>query len=335
MTADKKLKVGILGCAKIVEFAIINPSKNIVKIEPYAIASRNFEKARLFSEKYGVTKAMPSYQDVITDPNVDFIYIALPNDSHVEWAIKAAQAQKHILVEKTLSTDIDGIYDLTAMCEKNKVFLLEALMVQHHPWQQEIKKIVESNAFGALKEIQTVLTFIPKYDLSQNYRGDPKKGGGSFYDLSPYRLQFIQSLRRLQDARFDGNSRFNGPRGIDLSFTASLQFPDGLMCRLETSFEKPYRASHTLYFEEATLTVNDIFRANTGRFKISYTIEHLQLKTAEKIFCPPSNYYENQLLFFFDVIVGARPNIPVDRSIERIGLMKDIYTKAFEKVNGY
>ena len=330
MTSDT-IKVGVLGCAKIVEFALVNPSKDIPELELYAIASRRSEKASEYAEKYGFNKALPSYDDVLADPEVDFVYIALPNDTHVAWALKAAEARKHILVEKPLAINTDKLYDLKERCEEKGVFLLEALMVQQHPWQSEIKKIVASNVFGALKEIQTVLTFIPKYDLATNYRGDPEKGGGCFYDLAPYWLQFIQSLRFLPEAQFDGESLFNGPNGIDTTFDASLTFNDGCRCLLETSFEKPYRAMHALYFDKATLTVNDIFRANTGRFKISCTIDNLQEKTKKKVFFPPSNYYENQLRFFVGVIRGCCSNIPFEQSMERIRLLSSIYNRAYEK----
>lgn len=328
----KRIKVGILGCATIVEFALVNPSRSIPELELYAIASRQFDKATTYAAKYGIKKAYASYNDLLSDPEIDFVYIALPNDAHIEWAIKAADAKKHILVEKPICTDATEISLLDEVCKKNGVFLLEALMVQHHPWQSELKTIIDSNRFGALKNVQTVITFIPKYDLASNYRGDPKKGGGSFYDLSPYWLQFIQSIRPLSGAHYDGESSFNGPNGIDSTFNASLSFNDGLLCRFETSFEKPYCASHILYFNEATLTINDIFRANTGRFKISGTIEHFKDKTTEKIFFSPASYYENQLRFFSEVIRGNSSNISVEQSIERIELMNNIFKKAREKV---
>lgn len=329
---EKRIRVGILGCATIVEFALINPSRSIPELELYAIASRQFDKATAYATKFRITKAYQSYDDVLSDPEINFVYIALPNDAHIEWAIKAAEAKKHILVEKPLCTDAKEISRLDEVCKKNGVHLLEALMVQHHPWQSELKAIIDSKKFGTLKNILTSITFIPKYDLASNYRGDPRKGGGCFYDLSPYWLQFIQSLRKLGGAQYDGESSFNGPNGIDTTFTASLSFTDGLQCRFETSFEKPYNATHVLHFDDAILTINDIFRANTGRFKISGTIEHLKDKTTEKIFFSPASYYENQLRFFSDVIRGNRVNIPVEQSMERIEFMSTIFRKAHEKV---
>jgi predicted dehydrogenase len=329
---NNRIKVGILGCATIVEFALVNPARSIPELELYAIASRQSEKAAAYRTKYGITKAYPSYNDVLSDPQIDFVYIALPNDAHVEWAIKSAEAKKHILVEKPLCTDPIEIYRLNEICKKNGVYLLEALMVQHHPWQSELKMMIDSNMFGTLKNIETIITFIPKYDLAINYRGDPQKGGGCFYDLSPYWLQFVQSLRCLKDAHCDGESSFNGPNGIDTVFTASLSFADGLQCRFETSFEKPYCATHKLFFDDAILTISDIFRANTGRFKITGTVEHLKDKTTNKIFFSSASYYENQLRFFSDVIRGTRTNIPVEEAIKRIEYMGNIYRKAREKI---
>jgi len=90
-----------IGCAKIVENAIINPSKYIDAVELYAIASRDPENARRFSNKYSIKVPLQSYQEILDDPNVDFVYIALPNTMHSEWAMKAAAAKKTCSCRKT------------------------------------------------------------------------------------------------------------------------------------------------------------------------------------------------------------------------------------------
>jgi predicted dehydrogenase len=326
-----KLKLGILGCAGIIENAIVNPLKNIKSIELYAIASRNSGNARLFSEKYSIKVAHESYDDLLYDSNVDFVYIALPNDLHVPWAMKAAEAGKHIIVEKPLSTNVKEITPLIMLCKDKNIHLLEGLMVQHHPWQKEIKNIIDNKIYGVLRKIQLNISFIPKYNLSSNYRGDPVKGGGSFYDLAPYWIQFIQSIRDLDTVQYDGSSFFNGPNNCDLTFNAILKFPDGLISTCETSFEKTYSARLSLVFDKAVLTIKDIFRSILGRFKMAYTVTDLTGQITDKNYFPPSNYYENQLIFFEDVIRYKKENIPIEQSLQRISLMENIYRTAYGK----
>ena len=328
---EKKLRLGIIGCAKIVENAIINPSKYIDAVELYAIASRDPENARRFSNKYSIKVPLQSYQEILDDPNVDFVYIALPNTMHSEWAMKAAAAKKHVLVEKPLCVDAKEIGVLKDICDKNGVYLMEGLMVQHHPWQKEISKIIENKLYGTLRKIHTHISFTPKYDLAKNYRSDPEKGGGSFYDLSPYWLQFLQTIKDIKNVPYDGISLFDGPNNCDMTFKASLTFSDGLASTLETSFEKPYEATHALYFDTATLTIKDMFRSNIGQFKIALAIENHHTKKMEIKYFPPSNYYENQLLYFIEVIRDKKPNIPLEQSMERIALMGKIYKQAYNK----
>jgi predicted dehydrogenase len=332
MSCEKKIRLGILGCAKIIENAIVNPLKYISNIELYAIASRDYENAKLFSEKYSIKIAHRSYEELIADPNIDFVYIALTNDLHIPWAIKAAEAKKHILVEKPLCIDVGQLKVLEDTCWKNNVYLLEAMMVQHHEWQSAIKQIIDEGMYGILRKTDTRLSFIPKYDLIKNYRSQPDKGGGSFYDMSPYWLQFLQSFRDIKKAEYDGNSQFNGPNKSDVTFDASLQFPDGMIATFEASFEKPYQASHTLIFDNATLFVEDMFRAITGRFKIALTIKNQLTNTIEKKYFSPSNYYENQLNFFTDVMQNKKDNVPIEQSFERIDIMTKIYQHAYAKI---
>lgn len=327
---ENRLRLGILGCARILENAIINPCRRISSIEIFAIASRTYDHAVSCASQFSIPHPFESYEKLLDSPLVDFVYIALPNHLHLEWAKKTAKAKKHLLVEKPLCTTIADIAELKAVCEENGTHVLEGLMVYHHPWQEYVRSYIENGLAGKCTEITTHISFTPRYDISQNYRSDPAKGGGSFFDLAPYWLQFLQSINKTAMNDFDGRSLFNGPNNCDMTFDAEIIYSDGMKATLVTSFEQPYKATHILTFERTVMTIQDMFRPNTGRFKFPITITDRSTGKSETVTFPQLNYYENQLLFFADVINGKRANIPLGNSIERIELMEKIYHRAQE-----
>ncbi|HEX9060125.1 MAG TPA: Gfo/Idh/MocA family oxidoreductase [Clostridia bacterium] len=333
MTSESKiLNIGVLGCSQIVPRSIINPLKGVGCISAYGIASRHSENAVTYSEKYNIPNVFESYEDLLASNEIDFVYIALPNHLHKDWVIKAAYAGKHIMVEKPLCITLKELDEMKEACLKRNVHLLEGLMVQHHPWQEYIKEAIFDRRYGKLINTNTQISFIPKDNFSGNYRSRPEYGGGTFYDLASYWIQFLQCIGDINSADYDGNSDFKGPNGCDWTFHGHLNFYDGCHSNFTASFEMPYTAKHEMRFEKAVLTVEDFFRANLGNYKINITIEELNEGATHKVSFPPQCYYTNQLLFFYDVITGQRTNIDIEESYERQALMENIYCKARAKI---
>lgn len=325
---NKVKKVGILGCAKITPISLIFPLKSIDCIRVGGIASHNKERAEEYAKKYNLPFVFADFDELIESDNIDFVYITLSNELHAEWAIKAAKAKKHILIEKPLCLKADDFKEIEKKCQVNQVHLLEAIMVQHHPWQQYIINIKNSGQYGRLKRVTTKASFIAKDNFLGNYRSLPEKGGGVFYDLGSYWLQFLQCLGELKNASYQGKSSFNGPNGCDWTFNVELIFDDGIVSEFTGSFEMPYQARHELEFEYAKITMPDFFGANLGNRKVSLIIDDFNKDSKETVVFPPQNYYVNQLKFFADVLDEITPNISLEQTYERILLMEEIYKSA-------
>lgn len=324
----KTLHLGILGCSQIVPRSIMQPLKGIEAIVPYGIASRNIENAAAYAAKYGIPHVYETYQALLDDRDIDFVYVALPNHLHQEWVVKAARAGKHLLVEKPLCITLAELREMQAACRQNKVYLLEGLMVQHHPWQEYLKAAIKSNQYGKLLSTKSQISFLPKNNFAGNYRSFPEKGGGVFYDLASYWLQFLQCIGELSPVEYNGRSEFNGPNGTDWTFRAEATFATGCHSSFLASFELPYQAWHELEFETAVLKLDDFFRANLGKYKINLEVKDRQTGAVEKVTFPPQCYYTNQLLFFYDVITGAQPNIDLEESVQRHIWLEKIYCQA-------
>jgi predicted dehydrogenase len=156
---NKKLKIGVLGVALIVPKALMNPLEHIDTAYAYGIAAREKQRAANFAKYFKIPKVYNDYQSLIDSDEIDSVYIPLANHLHYEWVIKCAKAKKHILVEKPICLSKDQLFEIKEVVEKNRVHLLEGIMVQHHPWQQKIIDMVNSDNLGKICSTKTEICF--------------------------------------------------------------------------------------------------------------------------------------------------------------------------------
>lgn len=322
------INLGIIGCSSIVPRAIITPAKEVKGLRLYGIASRNPENARRYAKEYGIEKAFDSYEELLDCEAINCVYIAIPNDVHKEWIIKAIKAGKHILVEKPICLNKFEFDEILSQLSEKDIKLLEGVMIKHHPWQASIKEIITSQKYGRLERINTYACIVPKGNNVNGYRNFPERGGGAFYDLSCYWLQFLQEVIGLNPIYYEGDSSFNGPNGIDSTFFARMRYENDFGTGFIASFELPYKVEHHLEFENAKLVVKDFFRSCLGNFKINVLIEEKVTGNKERLQFDAANYYTNQLEFLVDVLEGRKECIPIHESYERIKLMECIYNSA-------
>ncbi|WP_159886790.1 Gfo/Idh/MocA family protein [Paenibacillus puerhi] len=324
--------IGVIGCAAIMPRVLIDPVKHIEHLRVYGVSSRTRSKAGAYAKEYGIPVVFDSYEALLASPDIDFVYILLCNDLHAEWIVKAIEADKHVLVEKPLCLNSKEAARIKQAYDQGRVHVLEGLMVQHHPWQQAVKELIETRTYGTLRRIESLISFLPKESFQTNYRSFPERGGGSFFDLGCYWLQFLQSVVGLGPEAYKGRSSFDGPNGSDWTFHAELQYANGVHAGLTTSFEMPYKAAHTLYFDDAIVKMEDFFRANLGAYKVFLKVTDLRTNETSKISFEPENYYVNQLNFFSDVIDGLKPNVSLESSFERIIWQENVYQSARQPV---
>lgn len=320
-------RLGILGSSNIAVSALLEPARYVQKVSIAAIANRTFEKAAKMAETYQIPYVAGSLEELLKLIGLDGVYIALSNELHTEWAVRALHAGKHVLVEKPIALKTEEAERLRMAKERpGSPKLAEGLMIAFHPWQQALKSIVASGKFGQLHRIRTRITVPAKDRHAGNYRSVKAKGGGAFADLGCYWLQFLQVLVGLQPREVTAQSAFDGPEGCDWTFQAGLRYENGLEAECLTSFEQPFRASHTLYFDHTVLTIPDFFRPVKGFYKIK--IRH-DLPDNRSTLCEfePMNYYVNQLEAFAEIMSGQRVE-QLEATWERVQMQSIIMAEA-------
>lgn len=182
----KRVRWGILGTSFISRemAAAINES---AKGQLDAVASRDADKAQDFAEKFPVPRLYSSYQDLLDDPNLDAVYIGLPNHLHREWTLKALEAGKHVLCEKPLALHETDVHDMMTAANTRGLFCMEAIMYRCHPLVQKLRAVIQQNVIGKIQLFQAV------YTAKIAQLANPV-AGGAIYNLGCYPLSLIQYL---------------------------------------------------------------------------------------------------------------------------------------------
>jgi predicted dehydrogenase len=226
----QKVKWGVLGTADIARGQTIPGMMLAEHCERYAIAGRRIEKAKSYQEEFGFQKAYGSYDELLADPEVQAVYIPLPNDIHCEWTVKALKAKKHVLCEKPLALCEAQVKEMFAAAEENGVLLMEAFAYQHSPVVAAIKAEIDSGAVGELRWIDSA--FIGGRRPDTDIRMKKENYGGAQYDLGCYPVSMILRMTGREPKQVLASGYFS-EGGVDLGVSALMLFDGDLAAQAD------------------------------------------------------------------------------------------------------
>lgn len=250
------LNWGILSTARINQ-ALIKPLRASRRNKLIAIASRDIERAKRYAREWEIPKAYGSYEDLLSDPDVDVIYNPLPNNLHALWSINAAQAGKHVLCEKPLALSIEEIQAMKDAASQANVVIAEAFMYRHHPQTIKVKEMVDSGLLGELCFIRGSFTF--KIRRHDDIRLDPALGGGSIWDVGCYPISYSRTILGKEPIEVFGWQR-TGPSGVDEVFGGQMRFPDNILAQFDCGFRSPVRAVMEIVGTSGALLIPNPFK---------------------------------------------------------------------------
>jgi predicted dehydrogenase len=225
MTANKKVKWGVLGVANIAVKKVIPGMQQGAWSEVTAIASRDARKAEDAAGKLGIPKAYGSYQALLADSEIEAVYNPLPNHLHVPWSIKAAEAGKHVLCEKPLSLSVAEAKTLLAARDRNGVKIGEAFMVRTHPQWLRTRELIHRGVIGELRGIVGVFSYFNRDP--KNVRNIPEWGGGALMDIGCYPITTSRFLFGEEPLRVVGLIARDPDFNVDRLTSVILDFPSG------------------------------------------------------------------------------------------------------------
>ncbi|HEX9863828.1 MAG TPA: Gfo/Idh/MocA family oxidoreductase [Acidimicrobiia bacterium] len=213
---------GVLGTADIAMSKVIPAMQGSELSRVEAIASRDGERARVTADRLGIPKSYGSYEALLGDPEIEAVYIPLPNHLHAPWAIAAAEAGKHVLCEKPMAVTSDTAREMIEVADRAGVKLMEAFMYRLHPLWLEVRRLVDDGAIGDLLAIQSFFSY--RNVDPDDIRNIVAFGGGSLYDVGCYSVNVARLLFGSEPSTVKSVIRRDDAFGTDVLTSAILDF---------------------------------------------------------------------------------------------------------------
>ena len=253
------MRLGLLSTANI-NRAILAGAAKAGRIDVAAVASRDASRADTYAAEHGIARAHGSYEALLADPDVEAVYISLPNGMHHEWTMYALAAGKHVLCEKPYTRHPHEAEEAFDAADAAGLVLAEAFMYRHHPQTATVARLVADGAIGRLCAVKATFTF-PLRDLS-DVRALPELDGGALMDVGCYCVSGIRLL--AGEPEHVRGEQVTGTTGIDMAFHGTLRCAGDVVGQFEATFRSPQRQSLEAVGEDGVLVVEAPWRVDWG-----------------------------------------------------------------------
>jgi D-xylose 1-dehydrogenase (NADP+, D-xylono-1,5-lactone-forming) len=272
------VKWGIISTALINE-KVIPGAHASPKVDLAAVASRDQARADAYAKKWEIERAYGTYEAMLVDPDIEAVYISLPNNMHVEWSIKSLEAGKHVLVEKPFSrnaADVEAAFDVA---DRTGRLLSEAFMYRHNPQTKRAKELLDAGAIGELRLVRACFSF-SLYDEA-NIRLRPELEGGAMMDVGCYTLSGSR-LFAGEPEKVQGEAWF-GPSGTDWVFGGLLRFPGNVVGTFDCGTAMPERDELEAVGSEGSLFIDDPWHCQVPGIELRRNgkVERIEVERAD------------------------------------------------------
>jgi D-xylose 1-dehydrogenase (NADP+, D-xylono-1,5-lactone-forming) len=232
-------------------------------VDVLAVASRDQARAEAYAREHSIERAYGGYDALLADPDVEAVYISLPNSLHVDWSIRALEAGKHVLCEKPLTRRPEDAERAFDAAERAGRVLMEAFMYRHHPQTRRIKQLVDEGAIGELRAMRAAFSFDLLADRDEeDVRLNADLDGGSLMDVGCYCVSGARLLAG-EPERVSGEA-VPAPSGVDMSFYGTLRFPGDVVAQFHSSLALPFKQELEVLGTEGSLLVEAPWRVDLG-----------------------------------------------------------------------
>jgi D-xylose 1-dehydrogenase (NADP+, D-xylono-1,5-lactone-forming) len=286
-----------------------------------AVASRDAARAEAYARERGIERAYGSYEELLADPDVEAVYISLPNSLHVEWSIRALEAGKHVLCEKPLSrraADVERAFDVA---EESGRLLMEAFMYRHNPQTARLKELADGGAIGRLRLVRAAFSF--SLTDGENVRLNSSLDGGGLMDVGCYCVSGTRLLGGEPERVY--GEQVLGESGVDELFTGTMRLPGDVLAQFDAGLVLPVRDELEAIGEAGSLFLDDPWHCKRPV---------IELRTAggvEEIAVEPADSYRLQLENMSDAIRGeAEPLLGREDAMGQAHAIEALYRSATE-----
>jgi xylose dehydrogenase (NAD/NADP) len=290
------LRIGLLSTARINE-KLVAGARLVDEVDVVAVASRSLDRATSQASGLGIPRALGSYEELLADPDVDAVYVSLPNSMHVDWSIRALEAGKHVLCEKPMARSVEAVERAFDAAESAGLVLTEAFMWRHHPQAQRLVELLPR--VGELRVVRAHFSFaLESLDPASNIRLSAELEGGALMDVGCYCV----SAARLVAGEPVSVTGQQASADVDLRFAGTLSFPGGVLAHFDCGVDTADRAELEVVGSDGALLLRDPFHALEPLIEVRAVDGSLERVEAEH-----ENPYACELRDFAAAVAGERP----------------------------
>jgi xylose dehydrogenase (NAD/NADP) len=289
------------------------------QVDVVAVASRVRARAEAYAREHGIERAYGSYEDLLADPDIDAVYISLPNSMHVEWSIRSLEAGKHVLCEKPFDRRPELVERAFDAADRADRLLTEAFMYRHNPQTAKLKEFVGGGTIGTLRLVRAAFSF--SLDDVENVRLAADLDGGALMDVGCYCVSGSRLLAGEPETVY-GEQQL-GPTGVDVLFVGAMRFPGDVLGHFDCGFVLTGRDELEVVGDEGSLFLDDPWHARTP------VIELRREGEVEEIVLPRENSYRLELENINAAIEGgAEPLLGREDAVGQARAIEALYRSA-------
>lgn len=321
-TSASPIRIGILGAASVVPSALLRPSREVTGVATTTVAARDPHRAYRFALKHNIPRVRDSYEQLLSDPEIDAVYVALPAALHARWTMAAMQAGKHVLCEKPFTSNVDAARTVATAAGEADVVVMEAYHSAHHPLQQRLRNILASGQLGRVVCARAVfcIPLVSKKAIQWN----AALGGGGLLDVGYYPLRLLRDLFGEPNGILDAQAWTCD--NVDRRFEATMQLPRGVRGEVISAiWSRRLLASYLeVTGHDGSLRVSWPCHPQSGAKLLLRRGDQRRLERADR---RPS--YSFQLEAFRDAIrKGAPPITGASEAVKQLQVIDDLYLAA-------
>ncbi|HZT64555.1 MAG TPA: Gfo/Idh/MocA family oxidoreductase [Acidimicrobiales bacterium] len=317
------VRFGILGAARIAPSALVKPARSSPEAECRAVAARHRPRAEAFARRQRIPVVHDTYDALLADPDVDAVYIPLPNGLHARWTVAALDAGKHVLCEKPFTANAKEAEAVAARAEGSGLVVMEAFHWRYHPLAARMLEIIASGEIGPVRHVEAAFCFpLPRWS---DIRWQLDLAGGALMDAGCYAVHMVRTLAGSEPEVARATARTRSP-GVDRLVQAELAFAEGVTGRVTASMwsSNILRLSATVVGETGTLKA---FNPIAPQFYGRLTVRKGAVSRREHV--PRRATYAYQLDAFVDAVRRGAPVLtPPADSVANMRVIDSIYSAA-------
>lgn len=318
---------GILSTAKIAR-AFAAPLIQSGAAEVAAVASRDAGRAAAFARELGIPRSYGSYAELLADPQIDAVYIGLPNRLHAEWAVASARAGKHVLCEKPLGVSRAEAAAMFAAADAAGVALMEAFMYRFHPRTLAVQDLLRQGALGELRLVRASFGFTVADPA--NIRLSAELAGGALMDVGCYCVNIARMAAGRAPLHVSAHARW-AASGVDESLAGTLEFADGLLAQISCSLAASQHHSVQIIGSAGAIELDDAFVPAPDRPTSLRLRRGVRGPSSETIEFAPVNQYQREAEAFEQLLddpYSAWPEMPRQETLENLATIEALLRSA-------